>query len=719
MRQNKEGWTLVPDIRAAKALHLRFPRDLRVMGKSPGKWIKSVLFGKKSSKSSHPKAKEVTNERQVLVEARVSETDLATAPPFSSQLNPCATERDERELELENKEAAYISHDDGISLPISEDIDSQNFTLQDSPCDPERIKQEQAATLVQASFRGYLARRAFWALKGIIRLQALIRGHLVRRQAIATLCCMMGIIKLQARVRGLMVRHFDDVHELQKNRNQINFLQESKLVVSVGVNVTSRFGKLSSNAFVCKLIASSPTVMPLRLHYDVGEPNSVWIWLERWSASCFWKPIPQPKKAPDCKLQKKQVNGQVAEMDAGRTKRSVRRIPPANLDGTSLQATSEFDKPKRNLRKISSHPAESVQANPQNELEKVKRSLRKVHNPVVENSQSEFEFEKPEQSLKKVSSTTGLDTVEQGLNSSAEKTNKETAMAANNSTDKMKKEMAMAVNSSAEKMKKETVMTANSSAEKMKKETVMTVNSSAEKMKETGVNSSSEKRKKELAMAVNSSPEKLKKEMALTANSSAERMNTEMAVTVYGSSENKKKLMRTSKSPDFETAPGPLKINETADLSHADLAGIDSKPLTDITANDENTPITNVELKRKNEPTKTDLQKSGRKASNPPKQDRTENGTQSSPALPSYMAATESAKAKLKLQGSPHSAPDGGDKSNLTRRQSLPSSANNKISSQSPRTHRQVHSEKVGKSDRSTLSSRDGNGKATQVEWRR
>ncbi|KAK8482267.1 hypothetical protein V6N13_026926 [Hibiscus sabdariffa] len=657
--------------------------------------------------------KKVANERQVLAAARVSETDLAMATPFSSQLNPCATERDERELELENKEAADISPDDGISLPISEDIDSQNFTLQDSPCDPERIKQEQAATLVQASFRGYLARRAFWALKGIIRLQALIRGHLVRRQAIATLCCMMGIVKLQARVRGLMVRHFDDVHELQKTRNQMNFLQESKLVVSVGVNVTSRFGKLSTNAFVCKLIALSPTVMPLHLHYDVGEPNSVWIWLERWSASCFWKPVPQPKKAPDCKLQKKQINGQVAEMD--RTKRSVRRIPPANLDGMSLQATSEFDKPKRNLRKISSHPAESVQANPQNELEKVKRSLRKVHNPVVENSQSEFEFEKPEQSLKKVSSTTGLDTVEQGLNSSAEKTNKETAMAANNSTDKMKKEMAMAVNSSAEKMKKETAMTANSSAEKMKKETVMTVNGSAEKMKkETGVNGSSEKRKKELAMAVNSSPEKLKKEMALTANSSAERMNTEMAVAVYGSSENKKKQMRTSKSPDFETAPGQLRMDEAADLSHADLAAIDSKPLTDITANDENTPIMNVELK-----TKDELQKSGRKSSNPPKQDRTENGTQSSPALPSYMAATESAKAKLKLQGSPHTAPDGGDKSNVTRRQSLPSSANSKISSQSPRTHRQVHSEKVGKSDGSTLSSREGNGKATQVEWRR
>jgi len=57
---------------------------------------------------------------------------------------------------------------------------------------------------MEASF--LKARRAFRALKGIIRLQALIRGHLVRRQAVVTLCCMYGIVKFQAFARGLKIR---------------------------------------------------------------------------------------------------------------------------------------------------------------------------------------------------------------------------------------------------------------------------------------------------------------------------------------------------------------------------------------------------------------------------------------------------------------------------------------------------------------------------------
>lgn len=63
------------------------------------------------------------------------------------------------------------------------------------------------------------ARRAFRALKGIIRLQALVRGHLVRRQAVATLRCMQAIVKFQALVRGRRVRISDVGCEVRKKCN--------------------------------------------------------------------------------------------------------------------------------------------------------------------------------------------------------------------------------------------------------------------------------------------------------------------------------------------------------------------------------------------------------------------------------------------------------------------------------------------------------------------
>lgn len=73
--------------------------------------------------------------------------------------------------------------------------------------------------------------RVFHALKGIIRLQALIRGHLVRRQAIATLCCMQGIVKLQACIRGRKVRLSVCGLEVQKGCSVVSFQVTPKLVL--------------------------------------------------------------------------------------------------------------------------------------------------------------------------------------------------------------------------------------------------------------------------------------------------------------------------------------------------------------------------------------------------------------------------------------------------------------------------------------------------------
>ncbi|BAT76597.1 hypothetical protein VIGAN_01462600 [Vigna angularis var. angularis] len=585
------------------------------MGKSPGKWIKTVLFGKKSSKSNISKGREklVTKKEGVIVTSKVPETGLTLEPTSDAIPN-----RDEVQ-EVDNKEAENV-------LPDNQEIDLVGSTNEEDALDPEKMRLEEAATKAQAAFRGYLARRAFRALKGIIRLQALIRGHLVRRQAVVTLCTMYGIVKFQALVRGGRVRQSNVGSEIHEKYNILNPL-DGKFVKPIAIS--TKITKLSANAFILKLFTSSTTIMALRLQYVPGDPNSVLSWLERWSASQFWKPVPQPKKIQDSKAQRKHGNISVGDTQTSKSKRTNRKLPTSNFDSVPVLANPEFEKPKRNSRKIPSQPSDPVQENPQNELEKVKRNLRKVHNPVAENAvPSEVETEMPKEHLEKATVTSSLAVSEQ---------------------------------------------------------------------------------------EVVSFNDKVKKEAALTVSS----------------------------VQDIETTPRLSASNEMLDTPTSNQVTVESKPLTEITTKDknisdevkyepidlpelicgdENSLLTNGDLSHKEDPIGSENQKPNRKGSNVAKQERADNGIQNSPTLPSYMAATESAKAKLRAQGSPRFGQDGSERNNQTRRHSLPSSTNSKISSHSPRTHRPVHSGGKGgnRSDRTvSSSSRDGNGKVIQAEWRR
>lgn len=140
-------------------------------------------------------------------------------------------------------------------------------------------------------------------------------------------------------------------------------------------------------------------------------------WLDRWSHSSFWEPLPQPKKTLITKPKRKPTKLQTEETETGRPKRTVRRISAANIDN-SLSNSSENEKSKRTVRKVN-HLPDSGQEQSINELEKVKRNLRKISvSTSVAPEKSETDTEKPSAGLNKEISENGTNHGSEKINGS-------------------------------------------------------------------------------------------------------------------------------------------------------------------------------------------------------------------------------------------------------------------------------------------------------------
>ncbi|KAK1372190.1 IQ-domain 20 [Heracleum sosnowskyi] len=94
------------------------------------------------------------------------------------------------------------------------DIKGENTSREDDDAGDLRIlhkgaaklstpqEDDAAAIVIQVHFRRHLARRAFRALRSLVKLQALVRGVCARRQARIALDCMHALARLQVNIRA-------------------------------------------------------------------------------------------------------------------------------------------------------------------------------------------------------------------------------------------------------------------------------------------------------------------------------------------------------------------------------------------------------------------------------------------------------------------------------------------------------------------------------------
>ncbi|MFS7969660.1 putative IQ motif, EF-hand binding protein [Helianthus anomalus] len=61
-----------------------------------------------------------------------------------------------------------------------------------------------------------LARKALYALRGLVKLQALVRGHLVRKRTTAMVRCMSALVAIQVRARFQRIQMVENTGSTSK-----------------------------------------------------------------------------------------------------------------------------------------------------------------------------------------------------------------------------------------------------------------------------------------------------------------------------------------------------------------------------------------------------------------------------------------------------------------------------------------------------------------------
>ncbi|KAI3734355.1 hypothetical protein L6452_13823 [Arctium lappa] len=129
---------------------------------------------------------------------------------------------------------------------------------------------ESAILVIQAAVRRFLAQRQLIRHKNVVKLQAAVRGHLVRNHAVGTLRCVQAIVKMQTLVRA---RHAE--------RSAV----ADKGVQYPGINSHPTYvsmDKLLSNKLARQLLESTPKTKQINVKCDPSKSDSAWNWLERW-----------------------------------------------------------------------------------------------------------------------------------------------------------------------------------------------------------------------------------------------------------------------------------------------------------------------------------------------------------------------------------------------------------------------------------------------------
>ncbi|RLM73700.1 protein IQ-DOMAIN 32 [Panicum miliaceum] len=197
--------------------------------------------------------------------------DVPTEVPAEETSEAASEDPTERIMENPIEETTEREVEELIEKPTenisvaSTGLEQEEASLvEGSSADREEDHLESAATDLQPDSGTSIARQELLNQKDLVKLQAIVRGRLVRKQASESLHCLLVIVKIQGLIRA---------HQAQQSGEKV----QETIVHSSGE-------KLLRNGFALKLMDSMPTPKSIHIKCDPSESDVTWKWMERWTS---------------------------------------------------------------------------------------------------------------------------------------------------------------------------------------------------------------------------------------------------------------------------------------------------------------------------------------------------------------------------------------------------------------------------------------------------